>query len=87
MEGSNGKGNHETAPRDEEQWNWHKYGVSKRQAENLSDFADRRRESRQYEKLGRAVAKKVLYLLGALGLYVWSLVDGRVTKLIEWVWK
>lgn len=47
--------------------------LTRRQAENLANFAIRQAESRQYEKLGRAVAAKILYLLGAacvaLGVY------------------
>ncbi len=61
--------------------------LTRRQAENVADFAIRRYEGRQYEKLGRAVASKVLYLVGALSLLVWSHLDNRFVKLVDWLVK
>lgn len=63
------------------------FGVSRRQAQNLSDFADRRRESRQYEKLGRAVVKKVLYLGGTLGGAIWLLVSNKGGAIMAAIFK
>ena len=58
-----------------------------RQAENLADFTIRRGESLQYEKLGRAVFAKIVYLAGAAGLALWVSVDGKFAKFLEWAAK
>lgn len=57
--------------------------ISQRQAENLADFTIRRGESQQYEKLGRAVAKKVLYLVGTIGGALWVLVSEKGQHVVE----
>jgi len=42
------------------------YGpLTQRQAENIADLASERAEERMYERLGRSVVRKTLYLLGA----------------------
>ena len=56
-----------------------------RQAENIADFTIRRGESLQFEKIGRAVAKKVVYLLGALGLALWAHIDNGIAKFFDWM--
>lgn len=61
------------------------FGVTRRQAQNLSDFSDRRRTSQQYERLGRAVVKKILYLTGALSLALWAHLDDRVGRILDWL--
>lgn len=51
------------------------YGpLTQRQAENIADLAARRAEERMYAQIGRSLVKKTLYLLGALGiaLYTWA---------------
>lgn len=63
------------------------FGVSRRQAQNLADYADRRRESRQYEKLGRAVVKKVLYLGGTLGGAIWLFMSNKGSALMSMLFK
>lgn len=50
------------------------YGpLTEKQAENIADLAARRAEDRVYAAIGKALVRKVLYLLGALGLagYAW----------------
>ncbi len=62
----------------------HDFGpLTRRQAENIANFTIRHYESQQYEKLGRAVAKKVLYLVGAAGGSLWLLMSGKAGHLIE----
>lgn len=56
--------------------------VSRRQAENLARFTIRLAESLQYEKLGRAVAAKLLYLAGAAGLAVWYFLGDEVRHML-----
>lgn len=62
--------------------------LTRRQAENLADFAIRRGQALGYEAIGRAVVAKVLYLCGATGVAVWLHLDDRaMTRLLDWLTK
>lgn len=54
-----------------------------RQAENLADFAIRRGESRQFERLGRAVYEKLLYLAGAVGIALWYFLSDTIRAMVK----
>lgn len=62
--------------------------LTRRQAENLADFAIRRGQALGYEAIGRAVVAKILYLCGAAGVAIWLHLDDRaMSRLLDWMMK
>ena len=57
--------------------------ITRRQAENIADFADKRRESKQYEKLGRALEKKMVVLAGAALVALWYFLSDHFKAIVR----